>query len=199
MPEALADLGEYYYSAPGVVGGGINKAETVAAQLDRIDPARAHELRGNIAEQRKDYGTAERELKQAITASAHPAFQWMALAGFYRERQLDGDGIGGAQRRECAPQRDKQAGVALYNGASLLIETGRDPARAARMLEEYLAGSAKTEEGRRLWRMYPAGPFEGAIGRRGGASRERAAALALAQEYMPARDLEEMKSQDQKH
>ena len=34
----------------------------------------------------------------------------------------------------------KRAGVALYNGASLLIRTKRDPARAAKMLEDYLAG-----------------------------------------------------------
>jgi hypothetical protein len=84
--EALADLGEFYYSAPGVVGGGDDKAEGVAAQLDKVDGARAHELRGRMAEQRKDFGTAEREYKQAIAAGAHPAFQWMTLASFYRRR-----------------------------------------------------------------------------------------------------------------
>jgi len=56
-----------------VVGGGTDKAEGVAAQLEKIDPASAHELRGHIAEERKDYGAAERELKQAIAGSAHPA------------------------------------------------------------------------------------------------------------------------------
>jgi hypothetical protein len=38
---ALADLGEFYFQAPGVVGGGMDKAEGVAAQLDKVDPARA--------------------------------------------------------------------------------------------------------------------------------------------------------------
>jgi len=47
--EALADLGEFYTDAPGIVGGGIDKAEGVAAQLDKVDPARADELRGRIA------------------------------------------------------------------------------------------------------------------------------------------------------
>ena len=61
--EALADLGEFDYDAPGIVGGGIDKAEAVASQLDKVDPARAHELRGRIAESQKDYGTAEREFR----------------------------------------------------------------------------------------------------------------------------------------
>ena len=51
--EALADLGEFDYDAPGVVGGGIDKAEAVAQQLDKVDAARAHELRGRIAETKK--------------------------------------------------------------------------------------------------------------------------------------------------
>jgi len=103
---ALADLGEYYYSAPGVVAAASTKSETVAAELDRIDPARADELRGRIAEQRKDYGTAEREYKQAITASAQPAFQWMALASFYRERS-----VGRKWNRRCAAERARRNGI----------------------------------------------------------------------------------------
>ncbi len=82
--EALADLGEFYHSAPGVVGGGADKAEGVAAQLDKADPVRAHELRGRMAEDRKDYGAAEREFKQAVATSPRPAFQWTTLAAFYR-------------------------------------------------------------------------------------------------------------------
>ena len=145
--EALAALGEFYYSAPGVVGGGINKAESVAAQLDRIDPARAHELRGHIAEQRKDYGTSEREYKQAIAVSSHPAFQWITLASFYCSRKRWTEMESAIRSGENAAARDRHAGVALYNGASLLCATNRDPVRAAKMLEEYLGGNDKTEEG----------------------------------------------------
>lgn len=85
--EALADLAEFYTSAPGVVGGGTDKAEAVAAQMEKLDPARGHELRGAIAQNRKDYGTAEREFKQAVAVSEHPSFQWMRLGSFYRKRE----------------------------------------------------------------------------------------------------------------
>ena len=193
--EALAALGEFYYSAPGMIGGGIDKSETVAAQLDKIDPVRAHELRGNIAEHRNDYGTAERELKQAIAGSAHPAFQWMTLASFYRRRERLAEMESAIRSGENAAKRDKHAGVALYNGASLLCATKRDPARAAKMLEDYLGGSAKTEEGPAFVAHAWLARLKQQLGDTAAASREQAAALALAHEYKPALKMK----QDLKH
>lgn len=187
--EALADLGNYYSSAPGVVGGGLDKAEGVATQLDRIDPIRAHELRAHIAEKRKDYGTAERLLKETITASAHPAFQWMNLAGFYRERERWTEMESAVRSGQSAAERDKRADVALYNGAALLILTNRDPARAVKMLEEYLAGSAKSEDAPAFVAHTRLARLKQQLGDAAGAGRERAASLALAHEYQPARDL----------
>jgi tetratricopeptide (TPR) repeat protein len=187
--EALADLGEFYYSAPGVVGGGIDKAERVAARLDKIDPLRAHELRGRIAEQRKDYGTAEREYKLTISASAHPAFQWMTLASFYRGRQRWAEMESAVRSGQNAAERDKRASVALYNGASVLRATNRDPVRAAKMLEDYLAGSGKTEEAPAFVAHAWLARLKEQLGDAPAASRERAAALALAHEYAPAQNM----------
>lgn len=187
--EALADLGEFYYSAPGVVGGGTDKAEGVSAQLDRVDAARAHELRGHIAEQRKDYGTAERELRQAIAGSPHPAFQWMTLAGFYRHRARWTDMESAVRSGQSAAERDKRASVAFYDGASLLLKTNRDPARAAKMLESYLASNAKTEEAPAFVAHTWLARLKAQLGDGAAAGRERAAALALAREYKPAQDL----------
>jgi tetratricopeptide (TPR) repeat protein len=187
--EALADLGEFYYDAPGVVGGGAAKAEAVAAQLEPIDPVRAHELRGRIAEQRKDYGTAERELKQALAVSTHPSFQWMTLANFYRFRQRWAEMESALRSGENAAQHDKRAGVALYNGASVLMRTNRDPARAARMMEEYLNGSVKTEEAPAFVAHTRLAGLQQELGDSVAASRERAAALALAHDYRPALEL----------
>jgi tetratricopeptide (TPR) repeat protein len=187
--EALADLGNYDYTAPGVVGGGIDKAEGVAAQMDRIDPIRAHELRGHIAEQHKDFGAAEREYKQALAASAHPAFQWISLAGFYRGRERWTEMEAAVRSGQNAAERDKRAAVALYSGAALLIQTKRDPARAAKMLEEYLAGSVKSEDAPAFVAHVWLARLKQQMGDAAAASRERAAALALAHEYKPALDL----------
>ena len=187
--DALADLGEYDYTAPAVVGGGIDKAEGVAAQMDRIDPIRAYELRGHIAEQRKDFGATEREYKQALAASVHPAFQWISLAGFYLRRERWTEMEAAVRSGQNAAERDKRAAVALYSGAALLIQTSRDPARAAKMLEEYLAGSVKSEDAPAFVAHTWLARLKQQMGDVAAASRERAAALALAHEYKPALDL----------
>lgn len=187
--DALADLGEFYYSAPGAVGGGIDKAEGVAAQLEKIDPVQGHELRGHIAEQRKDYGTAEREFKQAVAVAAHPAAQWMALAGFYRGRERWAEMESAVRSGESAAEREKRAGAALYNGAALLIRTNRDSARAVKMLENYLAGSAKSEDAPAFVAYTWLARLKLQLGDAAGASRERDAALALAHDYKPAQEL----------
>jgi len=156
--DALNDLGEFYRQAPGIVGGGIEKAQGVAAQLDKLDPARAHELRGYIAEQQKDYDTAQRwtEMESAVHSG------------------------------EAAAERDKHSGLALYDGASLLTETNRDPALAAKMLDEYLDGSGKTEEAPAFVAHIRLARLKDQLGDAAAATRERATALALAHDYKPA-------------
>jgi tetratricopeptide (TPR) repeat protein len=189
--EALAALGEFYYTAPEIIGGGIDKSEAVATQLDKLDPALAHELHSKIAEKRKDYGTAERELKQAIQGSAHPAFQWMALASFYRHQERFAEMESAVRSGEKAAERDKHAGVALYNGASLLCAVKRDPERAAKMLEAYLKGSSKTEEGPAFMAHTWLARLKLQLGDTAAAGRELEAALALAHDYKPALEMKQ--------
>jgi tetratricopeptide (TPR) repeat protein len=186
--EALADLGEFYYSAPGIVGGGFAKAEGVAEQLDSVDPARAHELRGRMAEDHKDYGTAEREYKKAVAVSLHPAFQWMNLSSFLRRRERWAEMEAAIQNVVNAAERDKHAGVALYDGASVLTAAQRDPALAARMIESYLAGPGKTEEAPAFEAHLRLARLKDQLGDPTAAQRERAAASALAHDYRPAQD-----------
>jgi tetratricopeptide (TPR) repeat protein len=186
--EALSDLGEFYKDAPGVVGGGTSKAEQVAAQLDRVDAARAQILRARIAEERKDYGTAERELKLAIAASDHPAREWTMLASFYRRRARWTELDWAIHNCVNLAERDKHAGVALYDGAGVLMESHRDPALAAKMLEDYLAGSSKTEEAPAFVAHLRLARLKEQLGDAASGKRERAAALALAHEYRPAQE-----------
>ena len=66
--DARSDLGEFYLEAPGIVGGGRDKAEAQAKTLSTLDPAKAHWPNGRIAEKRKDLITAEKEYRAAIDA-----------------------------------------------------------------------------------------------------------------------------------
>ncbi|MGA2635829.1 MAG: hypothetical protein ABSF16_16460 [Terracidiphilus sp.] len=183
--EALFDLGEFYRQAPGVVGGGVDKAEGVAAKLDKVDPSRAHELRGNMAESRKDYDAAEREFKQAVATGAHPATEWTNLAAFYSRRQRWTEMESALHSALVAARGDKHAAVALYDGAGVLIDSKRDPALAAKMLEDYLASPGKTEEAPAFVAHYRLANLKEQLGDSAAATRERAAALALASEYKP--------------
>lgn len=187
--EALADLGEFYNSAPAIVGGGADKAENTAVQLDQVDPARAHQLRGWTAESQKDYATAERELKAAVAADPHPAFSWVALASFYRRRQRWSDLDAALQSGLKAAQHDRQAAVALYNGASVLIKANRNLPLAAKMLETYLASPAKTEEAPAFVAHTRLAKLKAQLGDKASAEQERSAALALAHDYKPALEL----------
>jgi hypothetical protein len=185
-PEALMDLGEFYKSAPGVVGGGLDKAESVAKQLDGVEAARAHQLRAGIAESRGDYGTAEREYKQAVATAAHPALRWTVLASFYRVRKRYDDMHSALSNAETAARKDPRATIALYDGAGVLIDGKLDPGTAARMLEEYLASPTKTEEGPAFEACVRLARMKTQLGDNAGAQKQIAAALAMAHDYKPA-------------
>jgi Flp pilus assembly protein TadD len=184
--DALTDLGEFYTSAPSVVGGGNDKAEALLSKLDKVDAESAHQLRARIAESRKDYGTAEREYQLAISASQHPAFPWMSLASFYRKRERFDEMDAAVQSGYKAALRDKTAGVALYNGASVLIRGNRNLALAAEMLERYLADYSKSEEAPAFVAHTRLASLKSQLGDSSGAWQERTAALQLAHNYKPA-------------
>ncbi len=187
--EALADLGEFYYSAPGVVGGGMDKAQGVVSKLDGVDPVRAHEMRARMANVKKDSVSAEREFKVALKASSRPAFQWMTLASFYGRHDRPAEMVEAVKSGLAAAEKDRHSVVALYNGASVLIRANREQELAVKMLETYVASPEKTEEGPAFEALTRLAKLRKQMGDGSGAQRDRAAALVLAHEYKPALEL----------
>ena len=187
--EALADLGEFYTSAPAVVGGGIDKAQALLASMEKVDPARAHVLLARIAESRKDYVTAEREYKLAASTGEHPAFGWITLSSFYRKHERWDDMEAAVESGYRAAQHDRHAGVALFNGASVLAHGNRNLSFAAKMLEEYLADFPRTEEGPAFEAYTRLARLKAQLGDKNAAWQARSAALKLAHDYKPALEL----------
>ncbi len=187
--EALADLGEFYYSAPGVMGGGTDKALGVVSKLDGVDPVRAHEMRARMANLKKDTVEAEREFKVALKASPRPAFQWMTLASFYGRHERLAEMVEAVKSGLAAAEKDKHSVVALYNGASVLMRANQEPELAVKLLETYVASPEKTEEGPAFEALTRLANLRKQMGDGPGAQRDRAAALALAREYKPALEL----------
>jgi tetratricopeptide (TPR) repeat protein len=178
--DALSDLGEFYIEAPAIVGGGLDKATKVAQQLDAFAPDRAHYIRARMAEGRKDYAAAEEEYKAAIAGAKDPAGAWIDLASFYRHRQRWDDMINAVHTGAAA---DTQHGVALADGASVLIKAGRDLPFARQLLEQYLASPNQSEDAPAFQAQVRLGKLLAQLGNPEAAQQQFAAAQELAKDY----------------
>ena len=67
---AMQALIEFDCSAPGIAGGGEDKARPEIERLSTLDPAEGHYAAGNCRRQKKDNETADREFRKAL--ALHP-------------------------------------------------------------------------------------------------------------------------------
>jgi len=64
--EAVNDLFEYYFEAPGMVGGGRDKARNLLPLIAKNDPAEAAFAGARLAEEAKEHKKAEEQLREAV-------------------------------------------------------------------------------------------------------------------------------------
>ncbi|HUO26676.1 MAG TPA: tetratricopeptide repeat protein [Candidatus Aquilonibacter sp.] len=183
--EARTDLAEFYLEAPGIVGGGQDKARAQADLIAPKNPAVADWIRGRIAEKNKDESTAEREYRAAIAASRGGARAWLNLALFYRQTRHYDQMEQALSRLESAPL-DHPA--ALMDGASILLHADRNFPLAARLLQRYLASSTTVEEAPVFKAHYLLGELLEKQGDRQAAAEEYRASLSLAHDFGSARE-----------
>jgi tetratricopeptide (TPR) repeat protein len=183
--EARTDLAEFYIEAPGVVGGGKDKARAQADQLIFLNPGMAHWVRARLAEKNKDNDTAEQEYRVAIEASHNGARAWLNLAGFYKHRSRFAEMVQALRKMESAPLDHPGA---LVDGASILVRSGRDPEMAVRLLRRYIASSNTVEEAPVFWANSLLGEVLEKQGDRHAAAEQFRAALEMARGYRPAQE-----------
>jgi tetratricopeptide (TPR) repeat protein len=70
--EAVADLFEYYLEAPGFMGGGLDKAESLIARIFRLDTSAGYLAFAQLEDKRKRYDAEEDQLRRAA-ALARPS------------------------------------------------------------------------------------------------------------------------------
>ncbi len=184
--EAMADLGEFYREAPGAVGGGMDKARTLAAKLEAVDPERGREFRGSLLDHEKDTAGAEREYRAAIQNNPHPAHAWIVLASFLRRHERWEEMEAAVESGYKAALGDRRSAVALYNGATLLEKTHRRTDLAVKMLAAYAASPDKTEEAPAFDALARLARLRHSLGDQAGAQKAQSEALALAHNYRPA-------------
>ena len=178
------DLAEFYLEAPGIVGGGQDKARAQAEALSKLDPVKAHWVNGRLAEKNKDTPRAEREYRAAIAESQGAASAWLNLALFYRNGKRFDDMQAALKDAANAPIDRPDV---LMDAASTLLRTNRDLPFAVQLVQRYLV-SPTVEQNPPFKAHYLLGNILEKQGDKQGALKEYQMALALAKDFGRARE-----------
>src|SRR5579864_4437794 len=80
--EAVNDLFEYYVQAPGLMGGGLDKAAKLAERIAAHDAAEGNFAQARIAEKREEFSRAENHLRRAMELAPRQVGRVIDLARF---------------------------------------------------------------------------------------------------------------------
>jgi Flp pilus assembly protein TadD len=133
--DALNDLFDYYLNAPEILGGGLEKAETIARQIAAERPPESHFELAQIAERRKQYAEAEAQLRRAVELAPGEMGRVLDLARYLakRGRVAESDALF-EQASRLAPGDP----LVAFARAKTYIEQRRNPERARQLLRQYL-------------------------------------------------------------
>jgi tetratricopeptide (TPR) repeat protein len=177
--DARLDLAEFYLEAPGIVGGGEQKAREQAREIGTLNPAREHWVYARIAEKKKDDATAEREYHQYIDLSKGDAEAWLNLALFLRRQNRLDEMEQAIVKLSQAPKPKPDV---LVEAAEMLYRTGRNYSFATELLRRYLA-SGPVEAAPAFKARYVLGLLLEKQGDKAGAAQEYRASLSLARNF----------------
>jgi tetratricopeptide (TPR) repeat protein len=141
--EAQSDLFEYYLEAPGILGGGFDRAASTAAQIARISPAEGYWAQARLAEKRKEFGSAEAHLRRAVEIAPQQISRLIDLArlltgrGRYQEADLSL-----AMAEKIAPNSPRL----MFAKADLYIKSKRNLDVARQLLKRYLNSTLTPED-----------------------------------------------------
>jgi tetratricopeptide (TPR) repeat protein len=142
-PEATDDLFEFYLQAPGFLGGGFDKAARLAEKIGQRDPAEGVFAKARIAEERKDYSTAEAMLRRAIELAPHQPGRLVELAKFLAKRgRYEESDATFAQARKFAPDAPR----VLFHEAATYIRANRKPEESRELLKRYISSSITEDD-----------------------------------------------------
>ncbi len=144
--EALNDLFEYYLQAPGFLGGGLDKAQGLVERIGANDPVEKHWAMARLAEEKKDFNTAEAQFRRSMDLAPRQIGRIVDLAMFLskRGRTQESDAI-----FEQAQRIDPNSPTYLWNRANALIEAKRNLPEAKKLLEKYLMAKLQPDDDHR--------------------------------------------------
>ena len=141
--EAMGDLLEYYLEAPGIMGGGLDKAEALAEKIGGRDQAEKHYALARVAEKRKEYNKAEQHLRRASEMAPQQIGRVVDLARFLsKQGKVQESETAFLQAEKISPNDPKL----LFGRAQAYIESKRNLQRARDLLEQYLRGNLTPDD-----------------------------------------------------
>jgi tetratricopeptide (TPR) repeat protein len=180
---ARLDLAQYYTEAPSFMGGGLNKAQAQAAQVQASDPGMAHLIQARIAEKGKRCSDAEAEYKIAIQQAKNPADMWLQLAAFYRQRGRFDDMQSAVRSAMAQPHKPAES---YFDAGNQLFLGSRDFPAAVDYLQKYLTSGELVESAPAFRAHYVMGQLQEKMGHNLAAASEYQASLSLASGFVPA-------------
>ncbi len=130
--EALNDLFDYYLEAPGFLGGGFDKAEAIAQRIAERNPAEGHFAQARLADRRRQFDTADEQLRRAIDLARQ-----LARHGRIAESEAAFD-----RAEQLAPNAPK----VNFARARTYIEQKRNLDRAKVLLNQYLRSNLTPDD-----------------------------------------------------
>ena len=141
--EAQSDLFEYYLEAPGFLGGGMDKAGATAKQVGRISRPEGLAMEAKLAERRKEYSSAEEQLRRALDAAPQQVGRFLDLARFLvRRGRLDEADQVLARAGKASPDSPRL----MYATAEIYVKTHHNLNVAKELLKRYMSATVTPED-----------------------------------------------------
>jgi len=125
---------EFDCSAPGLVGGGEDKALPQIRQLAELDAAEGHYAAGNCRRQKKDFATADAEFTKALESDPKSAELIYDIGDYALKHNQPERMLAVADTGERVAPADPRA--KFYRGVALVLEK-KNPEEAERLLDDY--------------------------------------------------------------
>jgi tetratricopeptide (TPR) repeat protein len=141
--EALNDLFDYYLQAPGFLGGGYDKAEQVGKRIAERNEAEGHFAQAQLADKRRQYDTAEEQLRRAMELAPHQVGRVLDLAKYLAKRGRVQDSEAAFDK---AVQLDPNSPKIYFTRARVYIEEKRNLDEAKDLLIKYLRSNLTPDD-----------------------------------------------------
>jgi tetratricopeptide (TPR) repeat protein len=141
--EALNDLFDYYLEAPGFLGGGYDKAEEIAKRIAERNPAEGHFAQAQLADKRRQFDTAEEQLRRAMELAPRQVGRVLDLARYLAKHGRISESEAAFDKAELlAPDSPKVS----FARARTYVEQKRNLGKARALLNQYLRSNLTPDD-----------------------------------------------------